>query len=243
MVVGDLSELNASIGRISLSLEQFRFGFPSFLLPVVMDWGMMKNPSFAATAICKFPMNLSTSNGGANGPYLSVPTRDSMVGDIRSPIGRNPSNTLIAPAASSSTGGSSGAASCGSCWYALLRNRLRFGVWVSVLILFTDIILRFSWTLRFYHKLFPYGDSFVLFTQFLEVVRRALWNLLRVEWENLKQSGQHHSNGILGHGHGTKTTGTKAALQSSSSIQLNALNNSLDGLGKLTNIGKKAVGK
>jgi hypothetical protein len=28
---------------------------------------------------------------------------------------------------------------------------------------------------------------FALFTQFLEVLRRALWNLLRVEWENLKQ--------------------------------------------------------
>jgi EXS family len=217
-----------------------------------MDWGMMKNPSVAATAICKFPMNLSSTTGGANGSYLSVPTRESMVGDIRSPIGRNPSNTLITPATSSSAGGSSGAASSGSCWYALLRNRLRFGVWVSVLILFTDIVLRFSWTLRFYHKLFPSGDTFVLCTQFLEVFRRALWNLLRVEWENLKQSGQHHSNGIVGHG--TKTTGTKAALQISSSIQLNALNSSLDeetssflrggtSLGKWTNIGKKAVGK
>jgi EXS family len=235
---------------LTLSLHLFLVWFHSCLL--VMDWGMMKNPSVAATAICKFPMNISNGNGVANGPYLSVPTRDSMVGDIRSPVGRNPSNTHITPAASSSAGGPSGAASCGSCWYALLRNRLRFGVWVSVLILFTDIVLRFSWTLRFYHKLFPSGDTFVLCTQFLEVVRRALWNLLRVEWENLKQSGQHHSNGMLGHG--TKTTGTKAALQPSSSIQLNVLNNSLDeettsflragtSHGKLTNIGKKAVGK
>lgn len=62
---------------------------------------------------------------------------------------------------------------------------------MSVLILLTDVVLRFSWVLRFYHKLFPSGDSFVLCTQFLEVFRRAIWNLLRVEWENLKQSGHH----------------------------------------------------
>ena len=71
---------------------------------------------------------------------------------------------------------------------------MRFGVGISVLILVTDIVLRFSWTLRFYVKLFPSGDAFILFTQFLEVFRRALWNLLRVEWENLKQSGQHHAH-------------------------------------------------
>ena len=59
---------------------------------------------------------------------------------------------------------------------------------MSALIMISDSILRFSWVLRFYHKLFPSGDSFVLCTQFLEVFRRALWNLLRVEWENLKQS-------------------------------------------------------
>ena len=210
---------------------------------------MMKNPSVAATALCKLPLSLSGSNGGTNGSFLSVPARDSMVVDIRSPVIRNPSNSLLPPLTSSSVGGTNGntTASCGSCWYSLLRNRLRFGVWMSVLILFTDIVLRFSWTLRFYHKLFPSGDSFVLCTQFLEVVRRALWNLLRVEWENLKQSGQHHANGIPGHG-------TKTAPSSTSSIQLNSLNNSLDeetisflrggsNLGKLTNVSKKVVGK
>jgi EXS family len=73
------------------------------------------------------------------------------------------------------------------CTHVLLRPRLRFGLWISLVILVTDVVLRFSWTLRFYHALFPSGDSFVLFTQFLEVFRRSLWNLLRVEWENLKQ--------------------------------------------------------
>jgi hypothetical protein len=78
-----------------------------------------------------------------------------------------------------------------SCGHAVLRPRLRFGVGVSLLILIADVILRFGWILRFYHKLFPSGDSFVLCTQFLEVFRRALWNLLRVEWENLKQTRHH----------------------------------------------------
>jgi hypothetical protein len=58
---------------------------------------------------------------------------------------------------------------------------------VSALIVLADAVLRFGWVLRFYKKLFPTEDSFVLCTQFLEVFRRALWNLLRVEWENIKQ--------------------------------------------------------
>mmetsp|Transcript_11739 Transcript_11739/g.18198 ORF Transcript_11739/g.18198 Transcript_11739/m.18198 type:complete len:463 (-) Transcript_11739:66-1454(-) len=75
-----------------------------------------------------------------------------------------------------------------SCHHAVLRPRLRFGVVMSTAILMTDTILRFGWTLRFYEALFPSKDAFVLFTQFLEVFRRAIWNLLRVEWEHIKQS-------------------------------------------------------
>lgn len=74
-----------------------------------------------------------------------------------------------------------------SCHKGLLRPRLRYGVAISSWIFITDCILRFSWTMRFAHHLFPSSDAFVLFTQFLEVFRRSLWNLLRVEWENLKQ--------------------------------------------------------
>jgi hypothetical protein len=135
-----------------------------------MDWGMMKNPSAAAIVLC----NPASVNGGlANSPYQPIIQR----GEVK----RNPSGS-VAPHSSTTSF---------SCWYALLRNRLRYGVPVSVLILVTDAILRFSWVLRFYHAIFPSGDSFVLTTQFLEVFRRAIWNLLRVEWENLKQSGQH----------------------------------------------------
>lgn len=73
------------------------------------------------------------------------------------------------------------------CAHALLRPRLRFGLWISVVIMVTDSVLRFSWLLRFCHHLFPSADAFVLCTQFLEIFRRSIWNLLRVEWENIKQ--------------------------------------------------------
>lgn len=59
-----------------------------------------------------------------------------------------------------------------SCGHALMRPRLRFGLMASAIILLTDALLRFSWTLRFVqHGLFPNKDSFVLATQFLEVFR------------------------------------------------------------------------
>lgn len=140
----------------------------------------MKNPSVAATVICNPVSGMNNPNvlGDNASPYQPVPTREHM---HPSPVLRTSSGTGKRP-----TGGAPH-----SCWYLLLRNRLRFGVAMSVLILLTDVVLRFSWVLRFYHKLFPSGDSFVLCTQFLEVFRRAIWNLLRVEWENLKQSGHH----------------------------------------------------
>ena len=76
-----------------------------------------------------------------------------------------------------------------TCAHAVLRPRLRFGAVTSIAILVVDTILRYSWLLRFYeHNLFPSNDEYILCTQFLEAVRRALWNLLRVEWENIKQA-------------------------------------------------------
>jgi EXS family len=108
---------------------------------VVMDWGLLQNPS----AVCKATTNsVAVSAAAASTSSLSV------------------------------------------CHH-LMRPKLRFGIVMSALIVLADSILRFSWTLRFYHALFPSGDSFVLCTQFLEVFRRALWNLLRIEWEHLKQ--------------------------------------------------------
>mmetsp|Transcript_19939 Transcript_19939/g.49636 ORF Transcript_19939/g.49636 Transcript_19939/m.49636 type:complete len:524 (+) Transcript_19939:291-1862(+) len=74
-----------------------------------------------------------------------------------------------------------------ACHQVCLRPSLRFGLTLSALIVFADSILRFSWLLKFVPRLFPSHDAFVLCTQFLEVFRRAIWNLLRVEWENIKQ--------------------------------------------------------
>ena len=73
------------------------------------------------------------------------------------------------------------------CFQKFLRPRLRFGPKITVAILITNLFLRFTWLLRFWEKrLFPSVDEFVLCTEFLEVFRRALWNLLRVEWEQIK---------------------------------------------------------
>jgi hypothetical protein len=110
---------------------------------VVMDWGMLRNPS---AVIVHAPC-----------------------------VGGMPSETMQTK----------------SCGHALMRPRLRFGLMASAIILLTDALLRFSWTLRFVqHGLFPSKDSFVLATQFLEVFRRAIWNLLRVEWEHEKQEAE-----------------------------------------------------
>jgi hypothetical protein len=76
-----------------------------------------------------------------------------------------------------------------------LRPSLRFGLTLTVLIVVADSFLRFSWVLKFVPRLFPSNDAFVLCTQFLEVFRRAIWNLLRVEWENIKQRKHHSSSG------------------------------------------------
>jgi EXS family len=103
-----------------------------------------------------------------------------------------------------------------SCSHTIMRPRLRFGTAMSALILITDVILRFSWMLRFGNKmLFPSQDSFVLCTQFLEVFRRAMWNLLRVEWENLKQLNAANNTGSNNNSNGS--TGTLLSLDTSSS--------------------------
>ena len=76
-----------------------------------------------------------------------------------------------------------------SCLDTALRPRLRFGTSLTLLVVFLDTFLRFSWTLRFFESaIFPSNDSYILCTEFLEVFRRAVWNLLRVEWEHIKQT-------------------------------------------------------
>lgn len=122
---------------------------------IVMDWGMMQNPTAAVKTVC----------GGSTAIYSDLSPGSGSSSPSKGVLG------LQQPA----------------CYKGLLRPRLRYGVTISACIFLTDCILRFSWMLRFADHIFPSSDSFVLFTQFLEVFRRSLWNLLRVEWENLKQ--------------------------------------------------------
>ena len=82
-----------------------------------------------------------------------------------------------------------------SCLSVCLRPSLRFGLTLTVLIVIADSFLRFGWVLKFVPRLFPSHDAFVLCTQFLEVFRRAIWNLLRVEWEHIKQHRKKEGSG------------------------------------------------
>lgn len=117
----------------------------SYAWDILMDWGMMQNPTAALTMPCAPKM--TTVNGSIR------PTHNQ------------------------------------SCTGLLLRSRLRFGVPISSVILIADGVFRFGWILRFYHEsFFETVDEYILFTELLEVFRRAIWNLLRVEWENIKQS-------------------------------------------------------
>ena len=76
-----------------------------------------------------------------------------------------------------------------NCLDTALRPRLRFGTSLTLMIVLLDTFLRFSWTLRFKESaIFPSNGAYILCTEFLEVFRRAVWNLLRVEWEHIKQT-------------------------------------------------------
>lgn len=125
---------------------------------IVMDWGMMQNPN----AIVEHAV-------GQCMPSFAPPPSP-ISEDIHMADGGKGRQTK-------------------NCLDRALRPRLRFGTSVTVLIVVLDTLLRFSWTLRFYEQLFfPSNDAYILCTEFLEVFRRAVWNLLRVEWEHIKQS-------------------------------------------------------
>eukprot|EP00578_Thalassiosira_sp_NH16_P021689 CAMPEP_0181088234 /NCGR_PEP_ID=MMETSP1071-20121207/6678_1 /TAXON_ID=35127 /ORGANISM="Thalassiosira sp., Strain NH16" /LENGTH=492 /DNA_ID=CAMNT_0023170137 /DNA_START=58 /DNA_END=1536 /DNA_ORIENTATION=+ len=102
---------------------------------------------------------------------------------------QNPQNMMPESCAGSAPIGPGGSKTPQSCAHSVLRPRLRFGASTSITILLIDMVLRYSWMLRFWEKdLFPNMDIYILCTQFMEAIRRALWNLLRVEWENIKQN-------------------------------------------------------
>lgn len=131
------------------------------LWDIIMDWGMMDDPRVI----------VEQTVGQCAGTYGLVPVATSSQG--------------IKPTSIHDHGPPSPYARCVS---GMLRPRLRFGVPLSLVILVIDIILRYSWTLRFYEaRLFASNDAYILCTEFLEVFRRSVWNLLRVEWEQIKQ--------------------------------------------------------
>lgn len=122
-----------------------------FYWDVVMDWGMMHNPTAVLEQAC-----VSSTISGAELEAVSSPNKKEE------------------------------AAHCG---HKCLRPKLRFGFGISIGIFTLDFILRMSWLLRFYESMiFPSVDVYILTTELLEVFRRSIWNLLRVEWEKIKTS-------------------------------------------------------
>lgn len=169
----------------------------SFIWDVVMDWGMMDNPRVVL---------VSTLTPCSSAAEL-IPSLDSDLpggsgGDSRL-HGHHPFDTLVSH----------------DCSRAFLRPRLRFGPSTSVTILVADAFLRFFWVVRFVSsKIFPSNDAFVLCTEFLEVFRRAIWNLLRVEWENIKQGRAAAAGGGGGGRGGAKGPGASSLLMTAPSI-------------------------
>mmetsp|Transcript_17698 Transcript_17698/g.20273 ORF Transcript_17698/g.20273 Transcript_17698/m.20273 type:complete len:667 (-) Transcript_17698:208-2208(-) len=144
---------------------------------IVMDWGMMQDPYKVAQTACR--MDVPSFSSSSLSSSSSLPTSDR---------GHNTASAVA----------SNGNGSTGACHHLWLRPRLRYGFTLSTLIVIADSFLRFSWTLKFVvPTLFPTNDAFVLCTQFLEVFRRAIWNLLRVEWENMKQQQHKLSSSMM----------------------------------------------
>lgn len=127
---------------------------------IVMDWGMMQNPNAVVEqAVGQCMPSLSSFT-----THPPSPISDGSSSELKQRQARN-------------------------CLDTALRPRLRFGTSMTLLIVFLDTCLRFSWTLRFYEsRIFGTNDAYILCTEFLEVFRRAVWNLLRVEWEHIKQT-------------------------------------------------------
>ncbi|GMH59751.1 hypothetical protein TrRE_jg886 [Triparma retinervis] len=63
-----------------------------------------------------------------------------------------------------------------------IRQGIRFGSNATALAILVNFSLRCAWMLRF-STLSLTEDEFILLAQFLEVFRRALWNLFRIEWQ------------------------------------------------------------
>jgi EXS family len=210
----------------------------SLFWDIVMDWGMMKTPTAAISTsgiLCtgKSPTTMivhppNSTGGGSNTSSFSksIPTPPTSMSSLNSSNG----NIIEKHGTINSSNRPK------SCWYLLLRQRLRFGVAMSLIILLSDTCLRFSWTLRF---VFPdhNNDRFVLMTQFLEIFRRAIWNLLRVEWEHIKQTTANHQSAsgpvVLSSSSSSVTTAT-TGISSSGASACSSSSGSSSSTGTLT---------
>jgi hypothetical protein len=166
-----------------------------------MDWGMMQDPYKVAQTACRMGYNPvpTVDNGNTNNMSSSSsnnnntnPNNNNNIVHINDMNGNNINNNLSSSSSKTNRGHFHHNHPLSTqhhhyhCHHVCLRPRLRFGLTLSALIVVADALLRFSWTLRFLAR-FPSNDAYVLCTQFLEIFRRAIWNLLRVEWENIKQ--------------------------------------------------------
>jgi hypothetical protein len=175
---------------------------------IVMDWGMMQNPQAIVAQAC---VGTSSLTGGGSGSAIYDPIKPSgsnLKDDApghrqqqqhhrhqhqhQHQLHRSSSSLgAIMPTTEPYHGHPHDNHKGLQCHHLFLRPRLRFGLTMSALIVLADAVLRFSWVLRFVSShAFVSHDAFVLCTQFLEVFRRAIWNLLRVEWENIKQKSK-----------------------------------------------------
>ncbi|KAI9917928.1 hypothetical protein PsorP6_012777 [Peronosclerospora sorghi] len=68
---------------------------------------------------------------------------------------------------------------------AFLRHHLVYPRSVYYLIMVLDFMLRIMWVTKWWDWM-PRGEHFKLVSQVAEVVRRILWNLIRVEWQCIK---------------------------------------------------------
>ncbi|KDQ57814.1 hypothetical protein JAAARDRAFT_129946 [Jaapia argillacea MUCL 33604] len=79
-----------------------------------------------------------------------------------------------------------------------LRSHLILSLPVYPLVIFLDLILRFTWSIKLSSHLCTRSDSSVVifWIEMAELVRRWMWVFIRVEWEVVKNSARGRQKGI-----------------------------------------------
>ena len=72
------------------------------------------------------------------------------------------------------------------------RSRLMYPAYVYVLACLMNLVIRFSWAANRIPSLAAlHASHLVLMVETAEVLRRAVWNLFRIEWEIIVQADKH----------------------------------------------------